>query len=118
MYLLSCCKRLSHLPGQLHQVLVFFKAQNLQVQHYYLERQQTIWLLNAPNFEMYTLDFVLLMFIYHKHKSSAAKQITIQKAYESLGLESFTVLSSEIVMWKNAYNWPFCHMHRHCKSSQ
>jgi len=82
IYLLTCCKGLSHLPGQLHQVLVFFKAQNLQVQHYYLERQQTIWLPYAPNFEMHTLDFVLLMFICHRHKSNAAKQITIQKAYD------------------------------------
>jgi len=80
IYLLSCCKGLSHLPGQLHKVLVFFKAQNLQVQHYYLERQQTIWLPKAPNFEMHTLDSVLLMLIYHRRKPSAAKQITIQKA--------------------------------------
>lgn len=50
---------LSHLPGQLHQVLVFLKSQNLQVQHYYLERQKELWLSKAPDFEMHTLDPVL-----------------------------------------------------------
>jgi hypothetical protein len=71
-----------------------------------LSGKTTIWLRNASNFEMCTLDFVLLMFIYHRHKSTTAKHITIEKAHERKSGTRIiqSIIICDTVMCKNAYN--------------